>query len=73
MKLSTLFLMLLFLTVFTGCEHYHAKDIVDGTPSRADTVLPHVFDDQSGTANTNKEHEATHSTNTSNLPRVFKR
>ncbi len=44
MKLFTFLLFLLLLTGFSACEnHMDINDIVQGTPSRADTVLAHKF------------------------------
>jgi hypothetical protein len=44
MKLFTFLLFLLFFTAFSACEnHMDINDIVEGTPSRADTVLAHKF------------------------------
>ena len=44
MKLFTFLLFLLLLTGFSACEnHMDINDIVEGTPSRADTVLAHKF------------------------------
>jgi hypothetical protein len=40
MKLMKLFVLFFLLIGFASCESYHAKDTVDGTPTRADTVLP---------------------------------
>jgi hypothetical protein len=40
MKLMKLFVLFFLVIGFASCESYHAKDTVDGTPTRADTVLP---------------------------------
>lgn len=44
--LKSCFIIFLLATVFSACEVqdiYHVNDIVDGTPSNADTILPHKF------------------------------
>lgn len=62
MKLFTLGLMLFLLTGFSACEnHMDINDVVKGTPSNADTVLPHKFTHKSDSLKTHV------------LPRVFKR
>lgn len=44
MKLVTICLMLFLFTGFSACEnHMDIRDVVKGTPSRADTVMPHKF------------------------------
>lgn len=47
MKLvKTCFIFILFVLAFSACERqdvWTVNDIVDGTASRADTVLPHKF------------------------------
>ena len=44
MKLFKLCFVLFLLTGFSACEnHMDIQDVVKGTPSRADTVLPHSF------------------------------
>ncbi len=45
MKLFTFLLLVLFIATFSSCENYREKggDVVNGTPSRADTVLPHKY------------------------------
>ncbi len=40
MKLIKISLVIFLLIGFSACESYHAKDTVDGTPTKADTVLP---------------------------------
>lgn len=47
MKLIKLSLAIFLLLGFAACEDYHAKDTVDGTPTKADTVLPAHAHDQS--------------------------
>ena len=47
MKLIKFSLVLLLMAGFSACEDYHAKDTVDGTPTKADTVLPAHSHDQS--------------------------
>lgn len=43
MKLFT-FLLFLFIIVFSSCEnHMDIDDVVEGTPTHADTVLYHKF------------------------------
>lgn len=40
------FVFLLFTTIFSACEVqdvWNVDDIVDGTPTKADTVVPHKF------------------------------
>jgi hypothetical protein len=44
MKLVTFIVLFVFITAFSACEnHMDINDIVHGTPSNADTVLPHTF------------------------------
>ena len=44
MRLFTFIVMLFFVTSFCSCEnHMDINDIVEGTPSNADTVLHHKF------------------------------
>ncbi len=44
MKLFTFLLSVVFITVFSSCESYReTHDVVNGTPSRADTVLQHKY------------------------------
>jgi hypothetical protein len=44
MKLFTFLLALLLFTGFSACEnHMDINDIVEGSPSNADTVLAHKF------------------------------
>ena len=44
MKFVTFSLFLLLFTGFSSCEnHMDINDIATGTPSNADTVLPHKF------------------------------
>ncbi len=64
MKLFTFCLILFLFTTFAACEnHMDIHDVVKGTPSRADTVMPHKF------SSLKKED----SSKTTILPRVFKR
>jgi len=63
MKLFTFCFILLLFTFFSACEnHMDIRDAVKGTPSRADTVMPHPF-------------SSLHKTDTSKATssRVFKR
>ena len=54
--------MLFLITGFSACEnHMDINDVVKGTPSNADTVLPHKFTHKSDSLKTHV------------LPRVFKR
>jgi hypothetical protein len=46
MKLLKFCFAFLLITLFSACEVqdvWHVDDTVDGTPSKADTVLPHKF------------------------------
>ena len=44
MKLLTCALLFFCIAAFSACEnHMDIKDIVEGTPSNADTVLAHKF------------------------------
>jgi hypothetical protein len=44
MKLFAFLLFLSLLTGFSACEnHMDINDIVEGTPTKADTVLAHKF------------------------------
>lgn len=45
MKLFTFLLLIFFIAAFSSCESYRQTDgeVVNGTPSRADTVLPHKY------------------------------
>ncbi len=64
MKLLTGCLLLFMFTGFSACEnHMDINDVVKGTPSKADTVMPHKF----------SRHRNEDSTNTARLPTVFKR
>ncbi len=64
MKLFSFLLFVFFIMAFSSCEnHMDIRDEADGTPSRADTVLPHRYA---------PVHEAK-TENTEELPKVFKR
>ncbi|MEO8415815.1 MAG: hypothetical protein ABI472_19285 [Ginsengibacter sp.] len=64
MKLVTCCILLLLFTGFTACEnHMDINDIAEGTPTRADTVLPHKF----------SPHAKYDSLKEKDLPRAFKR
>ncbi len=64
MKLFSFLILLIFIIGFSSCESYRqTHDIVQGTPSRADTVLPHKF---------SPAPEAKTSA-TENTPKVFER
>ncbi|MDQ2719773.1 MAG: hypothetical protein M3Z26_08450 [Bacteroidota bacterium] len=66
MKIFKLCLVLFLLAGFSACEnHMDIRDITKGTPTRADTVLPHRF----SPAKT----EAEISAHNEKLPRVFLR
>ncbi len=45
MKLFTSLLLIFFIATFSSCESYRQTDgeVANGTPSRADTVLPHKY------------------------------
>ena len=44
MKLFTFLLLIFFIAAFSSCESYRQNDDeVKGTPTRADTVLPHTY------------------------------
>ena len=64
MTLFTFCLVIFLFTAFASCEnHMDIHDAVKGTPSRADTVMPHTFSSS----------KKSDSVKTSTLPRVFKR
>ncbi len=64
MKLLKFCLVLVLFTGFSACEnHMDINDVVEGTPSRADTVLPHKF----------APHQKADSSKTVSLPQVFQR
>ncbi|MGH2649150.1 MAG: hypothetical protein ACRDE8_16340 [Ginsengibacter sp.] len=64
MKLFTFCFIVFLFTFFSSCEnHMDIRDAVKGTPSRADTVMPHSF------SSLQKKDTST----TTALPRVFKR
>ena len=63
MKLFIPCVLFLLFAGFSSCEnHMDIRDIAHGTPSNADTVMPHRF-----------THGETDSTNSKALPRVYKR
>ncbi len=64
MKLFTFLLFVIFIVTFSSCENYReSHDVVNGTPSRADTVLPHKYAPmQQAKTETNEE-----------VPEVYKR
>jgi len=46
MKFTACCLLLFMITGFSACEnHMDIKDEAKGTPSKADTVMPHRFPD----------------------------
>jgi hypothetical protein len=50
MKLLKICFAFLLITIFSACEVqdvWHVDDTVEGTPSKADTVLPHKFNNKS--------------------------
>ncbi len=64
MKLFTFLLFVFFITAFSSCEnHMDIRDEAHGTPSRADTVLPHRYA---------PVHEAT-TEKTEDVPAVYRR
>jgi hypothetical protein len=70
MKLVKTCFVILFLGIFfSACEvqdEWTVNDIVKGTPSNADTVLPHKFKKYQKTDSMHEAHEE-------NLPTVFRR
>ena len=63
MKLLIPCVLFLLFAGFSSCEnHMDIRNIEPGTPSNADTVMPHRF-----------THGETDSTNSKPLPRVYKR
>lgn len=63
MKFTAFCLLLFVFSVFTGCMgHTNTKLVTKGTPSRADTVMPHPFAPHQEAAHTEK-----------NVDRVFLR
>ena len=66
MKLIKACLVLLIVAGFSACEiQGEVVNIVDGTPSNADTVLPHKF--------ARDHHADSTKTGEENIPTVFKR
>ncbi len=66
MKIFKLCLVLLLFAGFSACEnHMDIRDVTKGTPSRADTVLPHKFKAAKTEAEISEHNER--------LPRVFLR
>jgi hypothetical protein len=64
MKLITVCLMLFMFTGFSACEnHMDIRDVVEGTPTNADTVLPRKHSPD----------KKADSLGIENLPRVFRR
>jgi hypothetical protein len=64
MKIVTTCLFVFMILGLAACEnHMDIQDKVKGTPSKADTVMPHKF----------APHHAMDSSHNENLPRVFKR
>jgi hypothetical protein len=64
MKLFTFLLFLLLFTGFSACEnHMDINDVVKGTPSNADTVMPRKF----------PPFQKKESADQKDLPRVFHR
>ncbi|MDP4285414.1 MAG: hypothetical protein Q8891_13390 [Bacteroidota bacterium] len=64
MKLIAVCLMLFMYMGFSACEnHMDIRDVAEGTPTNADTVLPHKFAPK----------DNVDSAHIDNLPKVFRR
>ena len=74
MKLITFCLMLFLVMGFYACgRNTNAKNTLDGTPSRADTVMPHTFDEASGQGGKHNEHAKGDSSNPYSVPGDYRR
>lgn len=64
MKIFTSCILVVLFAGFSSCEnHMDINDVTKGTPSKADTVMPHKF----------SPHNEADTTKTTELPTVFKR
>lgn len=59
MKLFTFLLLLFSIAAFSSCGNYRkSHDVIKGTPTRADTVLPHKYPPMQETKTASNEEPA---------------